>query len=70
MVAAAFSKALGHVLGRPSFLRAPGAAIRLALGEVGALVTEGQRVLPAKALASGYEFRFARLDDALRDLLN
>jgi uncharacterized protein (TIGR01777 family) len=64
-----FSKALGAALGRPSFLWAPGFALRLALGEVAGTVLGGQRVLPARALKLGYRFRFPSLDAALKDLL-
>jgi uncharacterized protein (TIGR01777 family) len=64
-----FSKALGRALHRPSFFWTPAFALRLLLGEVAGLVTKGQRVLPTKATALGYTFRFAGLDEALRDIL-
>jgi uncharacterized protein len=64
-----FSKALGRALGRPSFLWTPEFALQLMLGEVAGLVTTGQRVLPTKATALGYTFRFGGLDEALRDIL-
>jgi uncharacterized protein (TIGR01777 family) len=64
-----FSRALGRALGRPSFLRTPRFALRALLGEVSGLVTTGQRVLPARALALGYSFRFPEIDAALRDVL-
>ena len=64
---AEFSRALGSALRRPSFLRAPAFALRLALGEMAdSLLVGGQRVLPAKAQQLGYEFRYARVDEALR----
>ena len=65
-----FSRALGCVLSRPSVFRMPGFAMRLLLGEVADVVLAGRRVLPAKAEASGYRFRFERLEDALRDLVS
>jgi uncharacterized protein len=64
-----FSTALGHVLHRPSLLPAPAFALRLMLGEVAGLVTEGQRVVPRQALAQGYTFRFPEVNAALRELL-
>jgi uncharacterized protein len=64
-----FSKALGRVLHRPSFLKTPGFMLRLMLGKVAEVLTTGQRVLPRKALAAGYPFRFADVDSALRDIL-
>ena len=60
-----FSKALGRVLHRPSLLPVPGAALRLMYGEMAEIVTGGARVLPAKALVLGYEFRHPQLDEAL-----
>lgn len=64
-----FAATLGKVLRRPAFAPAPAFAIRAAMGEMAALVLDGQRVLPAKALALGFRFRFERLEPALADLL-
>jgi uncharacterized protein (TIGR01777 family) len=64
-----FSKALGRALHRPSLLPVPGAALRLMYGDMAQIVTEGARVLPAKALVLGYEFRHPQLDEALRAAL-
>jgi uncharacterized protein (TIGR01777 family) len=64
-----FATALGAVLHRPSFMPAPAAAIRLAVGEMAAVVLASQRMVPKKALALGYRFRFPSLEPALRDLL-
>jgi uncharacterized protein (TIGR01777 family) len=61
--------ALGHALRRPSFLPAPGLAVKLALGEFGSVLLEGQRVMPAKLLDDGFAFRFPTLEAALADLL-
>jgi uncharacterized protein len=64
-----FSKALGRALRRPALLPVPGTALRLMYGEMAQVVTEGARVLPAKALVLGYEFRHPQLDEALRAAL-
>ena len=62
-----FTSTLASVLGRPAFVPAPAFALRLVLGEMAdALLLTGQRVLPAKAKAMGFRFRYERLDDALR----
>jgi uncharacterized protein len=66
---AEFSHALGRVLGRPSVLPVPGAAVKLIFGEMASLVLGGQRMVPAKALGLGYEFRYPELDGALRAAL-
>jgi uncharacterized protein (TIGR01777 family) len=65
-----FSKALGHALHRPSFMPAPGFALRLALGEMAdALLLSGQRALPVRASDLGFSFRFNNVDEALADVL-
>jgi uncharacterized protein (TIGR01777 family) len=65
----AFSKALGRALHRPAVAPVPGFAIRLLYGDMAEIVTEGQRAVPERALAGGYAFRHADLDEALRDAL-
>lgn len=66
---AEFSKALGKALHRPAFLPTPGFALKLLLGEAADIVTNGQRVVPAKALALGYAFEFPQIDAALVDIV-
>jgi uncharacterized protein (TIGR01777 family) len=66
---AEFSKALGRALHRPSFMPTPRFALRLLLGEVADVVATGQRVVPKKALALGYQFKFPSIDAALGDIL-
>ena len=61
---------VGRVLHRPSWLPVPGLALHLALGELGTLMTTGQRVDPAKARAGGYTFRYPTLEPALQAIIN
>ncbi len=63
------ARTLGRVMRRPSFMPAPAFALRLVLGDMAALALASQRILPAKALATGYAFRFPTLEGALRDVL-
>jgi uncharacterized protein len=63
------ARALGRVLRRPSLLVAPAFAVRAALGEMAEVVLASQRVVPRRALALGYRFRWPALEPALRDLL-
>lgn len=56
------------VLKRPYWLNVPEQLIRLALGERSFMATEGQRVLPRKALDAGFRFQFNNLEEALLDL--
>ncbi|MCP3165061.1 TIGR01777 family oxidoreductase [Myxococcus qinghaiensis] len=66
---AAFAHALGHALGRPSVMHIPAFMVKAAMGEMAKVVLEGQRVLPARAQAAGFTFRFPELEGALKHLL-
>ena len=61
------SKALGRVLHRPAVAPVPALAVKAALRRDGRIVTTGQRVVPARLIELGYEFRRPELEDALRD---
>jgi uncharacterized protein (TIGR01777 family) len=64
-----FSKALGRTLRRPAVAPVPGFALRLLYGDMAEIVTEGQRAVPERALAGGFEFTHPDLDEALADTL-
>ena len=65
-----FTKTLGAVLNRPTFLPAPSFALRLALGEMAdALLLASTRVDPAVLRARGFEFAHPNLEGALRHVL-
>ncbi|HSA85769.1 MAG TPA: TIGR01777 family oxidoreductase [Nitrospira sp.] len=65
-----FCEVLGRVIHRPSWLPVPRFALNLLLGELGTLMTTGQRVIPAKATAGGYLFQYPTLESALRAIVN
>ncbi|NBW98071.1 TIGR01777 family protein [bacterium] len=62
---AAFSKALGKALHRPAFMPAPAFALKLAMGELSALVLHSQRVIPEVAEKAGYKFIYPEIQPAL-----
>jgi uncharacterized protein (TIGR01777 family) len=65
-----FATALGKVLGRPAVVTVPAFALRMAFGTEGAtMLQSGQRVLPARLVASGFDFSFREVEPALRHLL-
>lgn len=64
-----FTRTLGRVLRRPTIFPVPAFALRLALGELSDALLTGQRAVPEKALALGYQFRHATLEAALRAVL-
>lgn len=63
-----FAATAGKVLGRPVWLHVPAAPLRWLGGEMAELLVDGQHVAPTRLLQAGYRFRFAQLDDAIRDL--
>jgi uncharacterized protein (TIGR01777 family) len=61
-----FAHALGRALHRPAWVTTPGAVVRAAVGAMADLaVLAGQRVVPAKALALKFGFRYPDVDRAL-----
>ncbi|EIK53672.1 nucleoside-diphosphate sugar epimerase [Stutzerimonas stutzeri TS44] len=64
-----FARALGRCLHRPALLPLPAPVLKLALGELAGLLLGGQRALPVRAQAAGFEFRHGELEAALADLL-
>ncbi|MEJ2224669.1 MAG: DUF1731 domain-containing protein [Syntrophobacterales bacterium] len=64
-----FAKALGRALNRPAILPAPAFMLHLALGEFADVILTGQKVLPQKLLAAGFQFQFSTIDQALQDIL-
>jgi uncharacterized protein (TIGR01777 family) len=65
-----FGKALGRALKRPAVAPIPAFAIKALYGQMAQIVTEGQRAVPTRTLALGYEFRYRDLDAALRDAVS
>ncbi|MGH8163904.1 MAG: TIGR01777 family oxidoreductase, partial [Rhodanobacteraceae bacterium] len=66
---ATFTRELGKALHRPTIFPIPVFAIKSMLGEGASVVLEGQRVLPERALAAGYAFRFSTIEAAFADIL-
>jgi uncharacterized protein (TIGR01777 family) len=63
------TRALGEVLNRPTFFKAPEFMVRLTLGEFGDTLLTGQKVFPKRLQDAGFEFKFPDIDKALKDLL-
>jgi len=61
-----FAQTLGKVLRRPSFFKVPGFVLRLAAGELGEVLLNGQRVIPQKLQDQGFVFQYPQIEDALR----
>jgi len=67
---AELSKALGRALGRPAVLPVPKLAMKARFGgELGDVITGGQRAIPRRALDAGFEFAEPEIEPAFRSLL-
>jgi len=64
-----FARALGKILNRPSFMRAPCSIIRLIMGEMGESLMSSQRAIPDKLLKHGFKFQYTDINNALYDLV-
>jgi uncharacterized protein (TIGR01777 family) len=64
-----FSKTIGKIMKRPSIFPVPGLILRILLGEFATSILKGQKVLPQRLLDLNFKFKFANLNDALRNLL-
>ena len=65
-----YTQTLGKVLGRPTIFPVPAFAARWAFGEMAdALLLASTRVEPNVLSQTGYEFRYPRLESALRHVL-
>jgi NAD dependent epimerase/dehydratase family enzyme len=56
-------------LRRPYWFHVPKSLLRLVLGEMNVLLTEGRYSQPKRLLEMGFPFQFGNLDAAMQDLL-
>lgn len=65
-----FAKVMGKVMRRPTLLVMPKFQVKLLFGRMGEeLLLAGQKVLPTRALESGYQFAYPELSNALASIL-
>jgi uncharacterized protein len=65
-----FTRALGKAVQRPTIVRAPAFALKLAFGEMAdATLLASQRVVRSRLTEQGFSFAFPRLDSALAEAL-
>ncbi len=64
-----FTARLADALHRPAFFAVPEFVLKLAMGEMAAIVLASQKASPGVALETGYKFRYPDLSPALKDLL-
>jgi hypothetical protein len=67
---AEFCKTLGKVLNRPSWLPVPDFVLETILGDGAQVVLEGQQVLPKRTEATGFQYQYNQVRDALVEIVN
>ena len=65
-----FMRAVARALRRPFWFHLPAFLLRLPLGEMSVLITEGRYSQPRRLLESGFQFNFPRIEDALEDIFS
>ncbi len=64
-----FARTIGKVLKRPVLLHIPGWAMHLMYGEMAHLYLTGQRVIPARHIQAGFDYRYPDIEAALQEAL-
>ena len=66
---AEFMRSVTKALGRPYWFHVPKFLLRLVLGEMSVLLTEGRYSQPKRLIELGFQFQFDTLNEAMDDLL-
>jgi len=64
-----FARAIGRAMKKPVFMRMPETLIKFWFGEAASVLLDGQKVIPKKALDSGYKFEFSYPYTAILDVI-
>jgi len=64
-----FMQTVANVLRRPYWFHVPAFLLRIPLGEMSVLLTEGRSAHPKRLIELGFQFRFGNLEHAMEDLL-
>jgi uncharacterized protein len=65
-----FMRAVCKTLHRPYWFHVPGFLLKLVLGEMSILLTEGRYSQPRRLIELGFQFQFGKLENAMEDLLS
>ena len=66
---AEFMRAVARAVRRPYWFHVPKFLLRLVLGEMSVLLTEGRYSQPKRLIELGFQFQFGKLEEAMEDLL-
>uniref|UniRef100_T1J546 DUF1731 domain-containing protein n=1 Tax=Strigamia maritima TaxID=126957 RepID=T1J546_STRMM len=63
-----FTKAFARALGRPAFIPLPVAILNILFSnERAKMMTEGQKVIPKRTLASGFKYKYPNINEACKE---
>ena len=65
-----FMRIIAQELKRPYWFHLPTFLLRIPLGEMSVLITEGSYSQPKRLLELGYKFKFPTLENAVKDIFN
>lgn len=63
------TKALGKVLHRPTFFTVPQFMLNLIFSEGAKVLTDGQCAIPQRLLDNGFKFKYASIENSLKNLV-
>ncbi len=69
VTSAKFSRALGDAMGRKSGLGIPEFILKARFGKAYELLAAGGKIVPKKALDTGYQFQFTDISTAMKDII-
>ena len=61
-------RTIARTLHRPYWFHVPGFLLKLVLGEMSVLITEGRYSQPRRLLEQGFQFKFPNIEKALEDI--
>jgi hypothetical protein len=64
-----FVQTAAKILHRPAFIPTPALPVKLLLGEQADLLLEGQKVIPKALVATGFEFQYPNVHQALEQII-
>lgn len=65
-----FTKVLCKTLKRPKLFCIPPITLKLSMGEMSSIVLDSQKVVSEKLPGLGFEFKYSKIENALKNLLN
>lgn len=64
------TKIMGKLLHRPTFMNMPKWLVKLLFGEGSSVILDSKEVYPARLLEAGFQFTYAKFEDALHEIIN